>query len=212
MNLDDFEELSKQRHVREGYIILGENVLEKLEGKKPDTGFFTRKDWPTMEEVRAMICKYDPRIALLARDYFDYLAHLEEQGVNHCKECWDEASPEEREKPNKLSHATYFSDISELNVPFNPEHRQFLLFSQRADGTKLFTVDLRHEFTGDVKMTSYESKTGNVSMVHVGDGLLGLVEVHLARLNGEDFLQGPELCEKAVETFDAIINYCRQLM
>ena len=212
MNLEDFEELSKQRHVREGYIILAENAFEKAQGGKTDTHFYTRKDWPTMEEVRAMICKYDARIALLARDYFDYISHLNKQGINHCKECWGEASPEERERPKKLSHATYFSDISELCVPFNPEERQFLLFSQRADGTKLFTVSLRHEFTGDVKMTSYESKTGKVSMVHVGNGLLGLVEVHLARLNGEDFLQGPELCEKAVETFDAIIGYCRQLV
>lgn len=200
--LKDFKEISSKRYVRDGQIIITQDKNE----------FFTGYDWPTIEEIQAMSYQKDLRIALLTRDFFDY---IDKFGNN--LEALLKASPEEEAKPKDWNHVTYGSDVSELDIPFNLDYRQFLIYSGTIDGKKIFTINLGYLYTGNVNMTASSEKTGKVSMKHEEKELPKLVNKHILRLNGyrlngAEFLTESTLCEKARETFDNIMYSSRHLI
>lgn len=201
--LADFEEKSTKRYVRDGIIIITQ-----------DNRFFTVHDWPTIEEIKAFNHKPDQRIALLTRDFFDYLSYLERQGINHLEECW-EAPDEDRANPKKLAHVTYGSDVNNLEVPFDERLRGLILYSKIKDGRNFFTANLGFNYVGLVNMTASEEKIGKVTMAHAPSGLEELLEVHKTSLEraqsaGAEFLKDQHLCEIARGSFDNLMWYSEQ--
>lgn len=205
-SMADFEEKSLKRYIRDGGIIVSQ----------ADNRFFIVYDWPTIEEIKAFNYKHDKRIALLTRDFHDYLTELDRQGVNHLDECWN-ASDEERANPKKLVHVTYGSDVTNLKVPFDERLRSFILYSQAKDGRHFFTTNLGYEHAGLINMTAPIEKIGKVTMAHAPSGLEELLEVHkksldMARLGRMEFLKDPQLCELARNSFDNIMWYSQHVV
>jgi hypothetical protein len=200
MSENGFQEKAVRRCVRDDLMIArGTHEL------------FTVYDWPMIEEVRAHSSQ-DRRVALLTRDVFDYITHLNEQGAAHSN-AYLEASREEREKPTRLETVNYGADVSGLTLPFKPEQRQFMLYSESKNGRRLFTVNFRMRCAGPVVMTASGAKIGDVKMEHAELMMPDLFRRHLERLPGgrhhivgENYF-GEDLWERALASFDAIMQY-----
>ncbi len=211
MDLTDFEEKSVERYVRNG-IIITEAFVEKngrsiVDDSKKE--FHVLENWPIIEEVRAFAYKSDPRIALLVRNFFDYIEYLEERG-EYAYEQYFKASPAEVAKPQKFGHVNYESDISGLQIPFSPEDRHILLYSEAVDGSKLFTVNLGIQYAGIIEMTADEEEIGKVLMSHSNDVLPKLLETHRGRIEGYELLRNHGMFKKANETLDNIFEFSHQ--
>lgn len=197
--IDAFNEKLVKRYVRDDLMIAQQG-----------NQLFTVYDWPKIEEVRAFAHKTDPRIALLTRNVFDYIRALEKQGENHIQELFT-GSPEELAKPKKLIHVTYGSDVSGLEVPFDPKTIEFLFYSQAKNGLHLFTVNLGFSYlNGEIHMTEYpenSEKIGQVAMKHEPKSLAALLKSHIARVGKQKLVTDDDLCEKAREAFDNIMRY-----
>jgi hypothetical protein len=150
--------------------------------------FFVQYDWPVIEQVKAMVSDKDKRFVLLARDIFDYI------------------------DLRKFSGISYGSDVSKLEIPFDPEERQFLVYSEQKNGQKIFTVNLGYELSGKVNIISADGNDmPDVSMHHKNKELPELIEAHLARLNNSELLTDTKLYQRAIKEFDRIMNRCRHL-
>jgi len=184
MSENGFQEKAVRRCVRDDLMIArGTHEL------------FTVYDWPMIEEVRAHSSQ-DRRVALLTRDVFDYITHLNE-----------------KEKPTRLETVNYGADVSGLTLPFKPEQRQFMLYSESKNGRRLFTVNFRMRCAGPVVMTASGAKIGDVKMEHAELMMPDLFRRHLERLPGgrhhivgENYF-GEDLWERALASFDAIMQY-----
>ncbi|MEM4244786.1 MAG: hypothetical protein QW404_01995 [Candidatus Nanoarchaeia archaeon] len=196
--LTEFEEKSTNRYVRDGLIIISE-----------ENEFFTVPFWPTIEEIKCFSYKNDKRISLLTRNFFDYLLELGKQGVSF-KECLD-ATDQERAKPKKLSHVTYTSDITNLEIPFNETLKGFILYSQTRNGEHIFTANLGFLNEGKILMTAPKEKVGLVNMTHHTGSLEQLLEIHKGTIKSmkieQSFINHEHLCELGRTCFDNIIRY-----
>jgi len=207
--MSEFEERSRKRYVRDNM-----GIFSSMNGDS-DPELFTTYDWPFIEEIGTYAHKEDGRIVLLTRDVFDYISH--EERVNGAESRFEKmlsATSEETAKPTEWAHVTYGSDVSGMEVPFNPEQRQCLLFSEVGYGAKVFTVNFGCRLAKDINVNAPRDKTGGaVLMRHVPGNVLGLLEFHRVQLEGrDDWVAGPELLDKAVEAFDNIMRHSRHVI
>lgn len=192
LNLEKlFEEKSSQRYLRDD-LVMCENC----------NNLFREHEHPVVEELKLYTCKKDPRIVLLTRDLFDYLACLEHP-VEKCNNL------ERRTVAEAIDSLGNKADLSSFDFPFDFSERDFLFYSQYKDGTSVFTVNLRYEYNGGVLMTADETKVGRVLMTHETKNWIDLFRSHLNTQLGNGVKSLTELGEheNARLVFDNVIKY-----